>query len=125
MGDLPPRVILQSVASGRLGPAAYQGGMPVAALGALRHYGLALIAAGAFVAGLRMKPTALTRPLLWGMLAGVVMYAVMRFAVVPLSNAAVGESTPVRHLIGLTIHITLFGLPLSYTVFWVLRRQPV
>jgi hypothetical protein len=46
---IAPIRILQSVASGWLGPAAFDGGAPAAALGLVTHFGIALTAAAIFV----------------------------------------------------------------------------
>jgi hypothetical protein len=42
---VPPTRLLQSVASGLLGPAAFDGGIPTAALGLALHFFIALVAA--------------------------------------------------------------------------------
>jgi len=82
---VPARRILQSVASGLLGKPAFDGGAPTAALGLALHYCLMLGMAAAFYA-LGARVAALrTRPLLWGPLYGLGLYAAMSLVVLPLS----------------------------------------
>jgi hypothetical protein len=45
-----PQWVLQSIASGLLGANAFNGGLVAAALGALFHFGIAIVAAGIYIA---------------------------------------------------------------------------
>jgi uncharacterized membrane protein YagU involved in acid resistance len=83
----PPNRILQTVASGLLGRASYQGGWTTAALGLTLQVAMSLVIA--LVYNLAVAQAAVIRdsPLLFGALYGVVVYVVMNFVVVPLSRA--------------------------------------
>jgi uncharacterized membrane protein YagU involved in acid resistance len=83
-----PLRILQSVAAGLQGKAAFTGGAASALLGAGLHLLIAWIIAGSFAWIVSAKPILMRHPLRTGALAGLVVYAVMNFAVVPLSQAA-------------------------------------
>jgi uncharacterized membrane protein YagU involved in acid resistance len=82
---LAPVNVLQSVASGLMGNAAFQGGMGTAALGLALHFLIAFCMALAYVLASRKLPMLTARPLLMGVLYGFVLFAIMNFVVVPLS----------------------------------------
>ena len=60
---VPPVRVLQYIASGALGPAAFRGGAATAAAGLAFHFVIAFGAAAAYVAASRRWPLLLTRPL--------------------------------------------------------------
>ena len=108
-----PIGILQSIASGVLGRAAYQGGMRTAALGLVLHFVIAFGVVATYLAATRLIPALNRRPWLYGLLYGLVVYAVMNLVVVPLSAAALGSGpTPfVVRVNGVLIHMFGVGLP--------------
>lgn len=108
-----PIGILQSIASGVLGRAAYQGGMRTALLGLLLHFFIAFGVVAAYLAATRLVPSLNRRPWIYGPLYGLVVYAVMNLIVIPLSAAALGSGpTPaVVRANGLLIHMAGVGLP--------------
>lgn len=80
-----PIVILKYIAGGVLGRASLAGGMGNAALGLVLQWAMSILIAAIFVLALRGR---ITRPHLWtvwGIVYGVVVFAVMNYAVVPLS----------------------------------------
>jgi uncharacterized membrane protein YagU involved in acid resistance len=83
----PPNRILQTVASGLLGRASYQGGWTTVALGLALQVAMSFVIA--LVYNLAVAQAAVIRdsPLMFGALYGVVVYVVMNFVVVPLSRA--------------------------------------
>jgi uncharacterized membrane protein YagU involved in acid resistance len=106
-----PIRIFHSIAAGLLGRAAFQGGLATAALGVFLHFFIAFIIVSTFcLASTRAR--ALTRqPVIWGLLYGLVVYAVMNLVVVPLSAAGRAPfSLPVL-MNGLLIHAFGVGLP--------------
>ncbi len=118
--QVPARVVLQSVASGWLGPAAYKGGWPTAWLGLASHFAIMLVIAVIFVAAAAAFP-ALRR--LWipvGVLFGVAVWLAMAFVVVPMSASPL---TPPADLIAalkpIAVHVVAVGLPIA----WVARRM--
>lgn len=108
-----PERILQSVASGLLGPASFQGGWTTAGIGLAAHFVLAVIWAAIFVPVAIQAPVFLRRPVLSGLGFGVVVYGVMNAVVVPLSAAAPRGAPPVEMIgLGLLAH-ALFGIALA------------
>ena len=85
--DVAPVRILQSIAAGVQGTAAFEGGAGSAALGLLCHYFIATMMVLAYtIAGSRLR-VLVAQPLRYGLLYGLLLYAVMTWIVVPLSNA--------------------------------------
>jgi hypothetical protein len=111
-GARPIRIV-QAIASGLLGPAAFQGGLATAALGCLLHFFIALTAAAVYVTASRWLRLLRTRPVLCGLVYGVVVYGVMNFVVVPLSAAARGPFNPRLAAILVVIHMFCVGLPIA------------
>lgn len=108
-----PLAILQSIASGVLGRAAYQGGLRTALLGLLLHFVIAFGVVAVYLMATRFMPGLNRRPWLYGPLYGLVVYAVMNFVIVPMSAAALGSGpTPlIVRANGLLIHMFGVGLP--------------
>jgi hypothetical protein len=107
-----PLRIPQSIASGLLGRAAFEGGLPTAVLGVLLHFIIALVIVSLYYLASRRWPVLARRPLLYGPLYGIVVYVVMTFVVVPLSAAPMKPPTlPLVVANGLLIHILGIGLP--------------
>ncbi|MEJ6001281.1 hypothetical protein [Paucibacter soli] len=89
-GATPVR-LLQTVASGLLGSAAFAGGLPVAALGLALH------------------------PLLAGGLFGALVFLAMRLLVLPLSAFPYPVSfKPLATALDLLSHMLLFGVPIAW-----------
>jgi hypothetical protein len=82
---VPPLRVPQSIASGLLGPDAYQGGLRTAALGIFLHFVIALGAATVFYLASRKLKFLIQQPLfLWGPAFGAGIYAFMHLVVLPL-----------------------------------------
>lgn len=111
-----PMRVLQSVASGLFGRAAFGGGGGMALLGLLLHLSIALLMVLAYDrAALRLR-WLVRRPWLAGPLYGVVLYLVMTRVVVPLS-AAVQASAPMEWIVASVLaHVLLVGLPCALFV---------
>jgi len=107
--------VLQSVASGLLGRASYEGGASTAALGLGLHFLIALIWATIFWFACRRLPFLTQRPVLAGLLYGIVIYAGMNLVVLPLSAMPPRASfpPPVAIITGLAVHMLLIGLPIA------------
>jgi len=85
-GAVPIR-IFQYVASGLIGRRAFEGGWSTFLIGVLIHFFIAFtLATVYYLASLRL-PTLIHRALMWGMVYGVLVYAVMNYVVIPLSAA--------------------------------------
>jgi hypothetical protein len=118
-----PVRILQSVASGAQGEAAFEGGLTSAALGLTAHFLIAIAFAAAFVFAAGPAPVLLRRPLLSGPAFGVVVYGFMNAVVVPLSLAPPRSDPPPDMIgLGLLAHV-LFGLALAFTASRLLARR--
>lgn len=114
-----PSKILQSIASGVLGEAAYSGRAATTALGLALHFFMTTLMAMVFVLSARRLPILIERPFVAGALYGLFLFAVMNLAVVPLSNAYPGKPPTGWLLAGaLFAHIVLVGT----TIALVARR---
>lgn len=108
---VPPIRILQSIASGLLGRDAYGGGIPTAALGAFLHFFIAFAVVATYYLASRWMPELARRPLLYGPLYGLLVYAVMNLVVIPLSAASFAPPDAIGLVNGLLIHALGVGLP--------------
>ena len=73
----------QSVASGWIGKAATEGGWGAVALGIVTHFGIAAVMALTYVLAASRLPVLTRRPVLCGVLYGLVLYGVMYGIVLP------------------------------------------
>jgi len=109
-----PTRVLQAVASGALGQAAFSGGAPVAALGLALHFLLSFVWAGLFLAVARRAPGLTRRPLSSGAAFGIVVFLLMRCVVLPLSAFPLPVSFRLPGAaLDLLSHMFLFGLPIA------------
>ncbi len=111
-----PVRILQSVASGLLGAAAFTGGAPAAVLGVSLHFFIALAAAAVFYMASRRLFFLVRKPALSGASYGVAVYLFMNHVVLPLSAVAKRPFAPDIALIMVVIHIVCVGLPIAFVV---------
>jgi len=110
--DVPPIRIVQSIAAGLLGrEAARHGGPPTAILGAALHFFIAFSVVAAYYLASRQLALLRDRPVLCGLLYGVLVYVVMTFVVVPLSAAFNPPLTAPSFVNGILGHALLIGLP--------------
>lgn len=110
----PPSGLLQAVASGLLGKDAYDGGVPVAALGLALHFAMSFLWAAIFVLASRRIRLMVQRPLLSGILFGVLVFFTMRLVVLPLSAFPHAMSfKPLATTLDLLSHAFLFGVPIA------------
>lgn len=115
-GATPVR-LLQTVASGLLGTAAFTGGVPVAALGLALHFGMSLLWAGAFLLLATFVPTITLRPMVSGIVFGAFVFLVMRLIVLPLSAFPYPVAfKPLATVLDLLSHMFLFGVPISWAI---------
>jgi hypothetical protein len=113
-----PIRILQSIASGVLGSASFQGGWKSAALGTVLHFLIALGAAAVYYAASR-RLTLLTRhAVVSGLLYGAAVYLFMNRVVLPLSAVAKpSASAPTVVLVNGVLAVVLcVGLPIALLV---------
>ncbi|HKQ97419.1 MAG TPA: hypothetical protein VJV75_06060 [Candidatus Polarisedimenticolia bacterium] len=111
---LAPARLLQTVASGLLGEAAFSGGLPIAALGLVLHFGLSYLWAGIFLVAAWRLPRLIRRPVLSGVLFGVAVFLTMRLVVLPLSAFPYPVTfKPLATVLDLLSHTFLFGVPIA------------
>jgi hypothetical protein len=84
--QVPPERLLQYIASGALGDAAFQGGIATALAGAAFHYLIATTMVLAYYLASR-RHRWLQHPVRYGVPYGLLLWAVMTHVVVPLSRA--------------------------------------
>jgi hypothetical protein len=108
--------VLQGVASGLLGPSAFQGGAATALLGLVLHFVIAFVAAAMYYAVSRVFPMLVRRAVLCGLAYGVVVYLFMNDVVLPLSR--VNFRTPPWYIVAVlvAIHMLFVGLPIALAV---------
>lgn len=111
-----PVPLLQGIASGLLGPRAFDGGLATALLGLLCHFVIALGAAAVFYMASRTFRFLTVQAVTSGVLYGVAVYFFMNCIVVPLSAAAKRPFSLKMMIIGVVIHIFCVGLPISLSV---------
>ncbi len=111
-----PVRILQSVASGLLGSAAFDGGAPTAILGLFLHFCIATCAAAVFYTASRRLTFLVRRPALSGASFGVGVYLFMSYVVLPLSAVAKRPFVLSTALSMVVIHIVCVGLPIAFAV---------
>jgi len=110
-----PTRLLQTVASGMLGNAAFSGGISSAALGLLLHFGLSYLWAGMFVVAAQRLPMLIRQPLPSGVLFGVAVFLTMRLIVLPLSAFPYPVTfKPLGTVLDLLSHTFLFGVPIAF-----------
>lgn len=113
---LKPLRLLQGIASGLLGPKAFDGGLATALLGLLCHFVIAFGAATVYFVASRTIPFLVQYAIVCGALYGVAVYFIMNRVVLPLSAAAKRPSSLKLMIIGVVIHIFCVGLPIALSV---------
>jgi hypothetical protein len=120
-----PIRIFQSIASGLLGREAFSGGPGAALLGVALHFFIAFGIVTTYFVASRALPALVRRPVLFGPLYGVAVYAVMNYVVIPLSAVAPRSGLPPGPVLanGLLIHLLGVGLPTALFARWALRPR--
>ena len=111
-----PIGLLQYVASGALGPSAFQGGVETALIGLALHFLIATIWTVVFYLASRKWLFLIERPVMFGLLYGIAVYTVMNFVVLPLSRVPPRPMTAVGTTIGLLTIMFCIGLPIALIV---------
>src|SRR5256885_13489267 len=114
-GVTPVRV-LQFIASGLLGPASFNGGTETVLLGLALRFLIATVATAGFYLASRKLLVLVERPIVFGLLYGIVVYVVMNFVVLPLSRIQPRPSTLIGFTIGLLTLMLCIGLPIALIV---------
>ena len=106
-----PIRVSQSIASGLLGPKAYEGGFPTAILGVVLHFVIAIGAAAVFYLVSRKLTFLTEKPILWGPLYGAAIYFFMHLVVLPLAANPRFRTTTVSipTVSDFAVHMMLIG----------------
>jgi hypothetical protein len=106
--------MLRGIASALIGPAAADGGWPIALLGLGLHMAIAMVIVAVFVAvALRWRMLS-ERWVPAGIAYGVWVYFFMQFVVVANSRANWSPPEPEAMVRGLIIHMLFVGLPTAW-----------
>jgi hypothetical protein len=113
-GGTPIRVF-QYVASGLLGPSAFERGWATYAFGLLLHFVVAFGASVVFILSGRLVPVISRIPFyISGPIYGVLVYFIMRDVIVPMSLVTRLNYNASAVTIGLIIHILFVGTPIAF-----------
>jgi uncharacterized membrane protein YagU involved in acid resistance len=110
---LNPIQVLQYIASGALGQAAFRGGLATAALGVVFHFSIAWVVAVVFVLVSRLLQVLKTHAVPAGLLYGAAVYFFMNYVVLPLSAVAPDTFHLGLFLNGVIGHALFVGLPIA------------
>lgn len=110
---LNPIQVLQYIASGLLGPSAFQGGLGTAALGTVLHFFIAFIAAAVYVIVSQRITILKSKAIPFGLLFGAAVYFFMNYLVLPLSAVAHSRFSLGLFLNGVIGHAIFVGLPIA------------
>jgi hypothetical protein len=111
--------VLQYVASGAMGNAAFAGGTATALLGLVLEFIMTTIIAGVFILGTDRIPLLRRHVIPGSLLYGFDVFIVMNFIVLPLSAAPPLPAPLMWLFIEIILeHVLLIGLPLGLLVRW-------
>ena len=108
--------LLQGIASGAVGDAAFVGGTPTAIFGLGLHYSIALIWTVVFFLCLQRMKGLRAHLLVVGLSYGVIVWMVMNLIVLPLSNVRHAPLRFIPSVVGAVILMFCIGLPISIIV---------
>lgn len=110
--------VFQSVASGLLGQAAFEGGQRTFLIGIGLHFIVATgLAAVYYLVSLKL-PILIHKPLTSGLTYGALSYLGMNYVVIPLSAIGLRKFSLPVFLIAIIGHALLVGLPLGLLTSW-------
>lgn len=114
-----PIQVLQYVASGAIGNAAFTGGLATAALGAALHFFIALVVAAVYFAATQKLSALYLKPAIWGPVYGAFVYLFMNYLVLPFSAVPKSAFSLALFLNGILGHAIFIG----FTIAWFARRS--
>jgi uncharacterized membrane protein YagU involved in acid resistance len=115
-GAAPTRV-LQGVAAGLLGRASFDGGSGTAALGLFLHFTIAFIITAIYYAVSRRMSFLIDHPIWSGLIYGAIVFVVMTWIVVPLSNSPPRRAMDAAFIVSMIgAHLFCVGLPIALAV---------
>src|SRR5882757_5908943 len=108
-----PIQVLQSIASGFYGAAAFQKGISGALVGLLAHFFIAFAVAALYVGATRFLPMSRRDAAMWVMTYGAAVFILMNFVVLPHTAVAKSPVSLPLLLNGVLAHALLVGLPIA------------
>jgi hypothetical protein len=117
-----PATILQAIAAGVQGKAAFAGGAASAALGLALHFLIMFGMAAVYWLACRRWPWMIERPAAAGVAYGLATWAAMNHVIVPLSRASPPPFIPAWFADGLLAHVLLVGLLFAFVARRSARR---
>ena len=119
----PAMRILQAIAVGLLGTAAFEGGAGTAALGLALHCLIALGMAFVYWVAASRWQALLRHPVAAGLAYGAITWVAMNYVIVPLSRATPPPFIPAWFADGVLAHLVLVGLLLAFVARWSANRR--
>ena len=119
-----PRRVFMAVASGLVGrETAFAGGTAMVLLGVLLHFMVATLIVLTYWLLARRLPLLTQRPLRCGAVFGLIAYAVMNVAVIPLSAIDRAPLAFRPAIAGALVHVLLVGIPAALMVRAAARHR--
>ncbi|MGA9796974.1 MAG: hypothetical protein WBQ17_15730 [Rhizomicrobium sp.] len=125
INGIDPVVIAQAIASGLLGKASYYEGWHAAVLGVALQWAMSIVIAAIFAIAAQDLSPLRRHWIAAGVVYGVVIFVVMNFVIVPLSNAYPGRGhpMPLDKIAENLAAMLVFGLIVSYLAKGAVRRK--
>ncbi len=111
-----PMRILQSIASGLLGRASFEGGWKTAALGLFLHFVISFGAATVYYLASRRLVFMVRSAVAAGLAYGIAVYVFMNYVVIPLSAVRKQPFHLGMFVINMIEHMLLVGLPIAFAM---------
>ena len=121
---LNPIEVLQYIASGAFGPAAYRGGLATAFAGLVFHFIISFVAVSVFAALYTRSRVVRNHAPAIGLAYGAVVWCFMNLIVLPLSAVAPAALGPLAVIHGLIGHAIFVGLPAALSLRRYSRDEP-
>lgn len=110
---LNPVQVLQYIASGFWGAAAFQRGILAALVGLLAHFFIAFVVTAIYVGASRVLPVLRTHAVGCGLVYGVAVCLVMTFVILPQTSVVKSAFSLPLFLNGIIDHALFVGLPIA------------
>lgn len=119
-----PTRILQAIASGLLGKAAFDGNSATVVLGLVLQWTMSIVIASIFVVAVQRMPVLKRHWVKSGLVYGVVIFFVMNYVVLPISAIGHAPRFRVVHCVEDVVAMLLFGIIIAFFAREHLSRQP-